>query len=242
MPLWSNTGTVVGRPTWANTDNSRTYGNTYPVLPAEIDTASTKTQSIHPGWVSGKAYTDAQGGARYKFETLVAMKSMANTTKYTVAPLTGHINVATASNTVKPAVISTNTKMTGKILTTAVSMTVIGTGTLFQSELAIGDLVRWNGIRTGRVNTIASNTSLHLTAAAGFANANSLFYRVRDTKDTAFTTDLAVGSQVQISTNVRTVTAVNTSQFTTLTAVGSTSANTTYKLWRDITGPRFFHV
>jgi hypothetical protein len=242
MSLWSNTGTVVGRPTWANTDGSRTYGNTYPVLPAEVNATHSHPQGVGPGWVSGKGYVDAQGGARYKFETLVPMRQMSNTTLYSTTPLTGHINVATASNTVRPAIIRTNTKLTGKIMLTAANTKITGTGTRFTTELAAGNRIRWNGIHLGTVNSVSNSTIAWLTTVAGFANANSLFYKVADTTDTAFTTDLAVGYQVQIGSAVRTVTAVNSSQFTTLTTVGSTSANTTYKRWINTTGPKFFHA
>lgn len=243
MPLWSNTGTVSGRPTWANTDDSTLYGNTYPVLPTEVNATNTKVQGIQSGWVSGKSYADTHGDTRYKFETLVTMRSMSNTTLYTTNPLTGHINVATASTAIKPAVRRVNTKLTGKVATNAVSMYVTGTGSLFQVELAAGDVVRWNGTHLGTVNTVISNTSLHLKAVAGFANANSLFYKVADTTNTAFVADVSVGYQLQIANSiVRTVTAVNSTQITVNANVGTTNANTTIKRWINVTGPKFFHV
>lgn len=243
MPLWGNTGTVSGRPTWANTDDSTLYGNTYPTLPTEINATNTKVQGIHSGWVSGKSYTDAQGDARYKFETLVPMRSMSNSTIYTTVPLTGHINVATASAVIRPAVQRTNTKLTGKVALSAASMYVVGTSTLFEAELAAGDVVRWNGTHLGTVNTVISNTSIHLRANAGFANANSLFYKVEDTTNTSFVADVSVGYQIQISnTIVRTVSAVNSSTITVSANVGATNANTTLKRWINTTGPKFFHV
>jgi hypothetical protein len=244
MTLWSNDGTVKARPTWANTDNSRTYGNTYPVLPLQVDATNTKTQSIHAGWVSGRGYKDAQVDARYKFETLVAMSSMANTVIYSTSPLTGYINVATASNTVNAAIVRTNTLQAGKIAVTTNRSRIVGTGTAFNTNLVPGSVIRYASTQFGTVNNVSNSTVLYLTSNTVTAHANSLFYKVVDTKATKFDTELTVGSQIMISNNlVRTVkTIANSTQLVLTAAAGSTGANSEYETWVNTTGPKFFHV
>ena len=67
--------------------------------------------------------------------------------------------------------------LTGTISSATTSTTVTGTGTLFQTQLSVGDrILRSDGITSiGLVQSVASNTSLTLTANASSANTAIAF-------------------------------------------------------------------
>jgi hypothetical protein len=72
-------------------------------------------------------------------------------------------------------VVQSTTQLTGLISTTAASATVTGKGTLFQSELSAGQLIKI-GDETKLIANIASNVSLTVSVASGntaFANTNT---------------------------------------------------------------------
>jgi hypothetical protein len=118
----------------------------------------------------------------------------------------------------------------GLIGTLAASTTVVGIGTRFQSEIAVGDAVSIGGV-SHKVAGIASDTAL--TVDTAWAASSAVAYVVAPnmgppkppfmgqgtisiTSDdgsvvgsgTAFTTQLAVGDQVTAAQQVRTVTAI----------------------------------
>ncbi len=76
MSLWGNRADLANnKPTFANTANSKWYGNCYGVRPDQMDEGSNPTPQMC-GWVGVKAYSDAHGHSRYRLETLVAMATI----------------------------------------------------------------------------------------------------------------------------------------------------------------------
>lgn len=65
----------------------------------------------------------------------------------------------------------------GTITVTNGSETVTGSGTSFTTDFAIGSIIKTAGSQFGRVATIASNTSLTLTRAWGFATETGVTYK-----------------------------------------------------------------
>jgi hypothetical protein len=78
MPLWgANNQLANNKPTFANTANSRWYGNCYGVRADQMDQGSNPVPA-NPGWIGVKSWTDpVSGKTRYRLETLVAMASIA---------------------------------------------------------------------------------------------------------------------------------------------------------------------
>lgn len=73
------------------------------------------------------------------------------------------------------AVVRTSTPLTGTLAKTASSSAIIGTGTLFTTELVVGDWIDVPGTATERrqVASITDNTHLAVTTGAGFVNTAS---------------------------------------------------------------------
>jgi Secretion system C-terminal sorting domain len=72
-----------------------------------------------------------------------------------------------------------NTARTGTITTSAASATVTGTGSLFLTEISVGNIIKTTGnVVIGTVLSITSNTLLTLTANAASTNA-SIAYNVQ---------------------------------------------------------------
>lgn len=82
MSLWTMTDNDAGKPKYQSdtlrndqtvTDKAATFG----VAATEEAVTANKAKGVqHPGWVTVRTYTDAQGRTRYKSETLVAAGSM----------------------------------------------------------------------------------------------------------------------------------------------------------------------
>ena len=82
MSLWTMTDNDAGKPKYQSdtlrndqtvTDKAATFG----VAATEEAVTANKAKGMqHPGWVTVRTYTDAQGNTRYKTETLVAAGSM----------------------------------------------------------------------------------------------------------------------------------------------------------------------
>lgn len=82
MSLWTMTDNEAGKPkylsdTLRNDQTVSDLDSTFGVDASEEAVAANKAKGMqHPGWVSVRTYTDAQGRTRYKTETLVASGSM----------------------------------------------------------------------------------------------------------------------------------------------------------------------
>jgi hypothetical protein len=68
-----------------------------------------------------------------------------------------------------PSAAAFQANATGSLVTTAGSTTVTGTGTLFQTELIVGDYITIGGARH-KVSAVASNTSMTVTSSVSVAN------------------------------------------------------------------------
>lgn len=82
MSLWTMTDNEAGKPKYLSDDlrNGQSVSDkdaTFGVDASEEAVAANKAKGMqHPGWVTIRTYTDAQGNTRYKSETLVAAGSM----------------------------------------------------------------------------------------------------------------------------------------------------------------------
>ena len=82
MSLWTMTDDEAGKPkylsdTLRNGQSVSDLDATFGVAATEEDVTANKAKGMqHPGWVTVRTYTDAQGRTRYKSETLVAAGSM----------------------------------------------------------------------------------------------------------------------------------------------------------------------
>ena len=82
MSLWTMTDEEAGKPkylsdTLRNDQSVSDLDATFGVAATEEAVADNKAKGMqHPGWVTVRTYTDAQGNTRYKSETLVAAGSM----------------------------------------------------------------------------------------------------------------------------------------------------------------------
>lgn len=82
MSLWTMTDEEAGKPkylsdTLRNGQSVSDLDATFGVAGTEEAVTANKAKGIqHPGWVTVRTYTDAQGNTRYKSETLVAAGSM----------------------------------------------------------------------------------------------------------------------------------------------------------------------
>jgi hypothetical protein len=77
MSLWgaNNVPAANNKPTFAQANNSKWYGNCYGVRRGQVDVAGNPPVAMS-GWVGVKHYTDSLGNVRWKLETLVAMSSL----------------------------------------------------------------------------------------------------------------------------------------------------------------------
>lgn len=150
MSLWGNRDRVQDKPKFANTNNSKLYANTYGVSDAEAISSSSKVKGIHAGFVTVRAYTDCNGNARYKAETLVAQSGMNQGVSY-----------------------SASVTQTGTVTTVANSAVITGANTSFLTAVSVGDTIKIDTTSplTKIVASIANNTSLTLTAHAGAAKS-----------------------------------------------------------------------
>ncbi len=91
------------------------------------------------------------------------------------------VNAATITSTAtggnwSAATTWTAVSRTGSITTTTISKSVVGSGTLFTTELAVGSVLKTtSGVTIGTVATITNNTNLTLVANAASANAASAY-------------------------------------------------------------------
>ncbi len=86
-------------------------------------------------------------------------------------------NVASAANGNWSATAWPNTGRTGSITASTSSVTVTGSGTLFLTELSVGNIIKTTGnVVIGTIAAINSNTSLTLTGNAA-NNYNNIAYR-----------------------------------------------------------------
>jgi flagellar hook protein FlgE len=130
--------------------------------------------------------------------------------------------------------------LTGSIDPTA-STSVTGVGTAFTTELAVGDQINVNG-EIRKVTAIATNTALTVDAAftdtaadaALTAGTGVLTGSIDPTASTtvtgvgtAFTTELAVGDQITVSGEVRTISAIASDTSLTVSAAFTDNANDT---------------
>ena len=82
MSLWTMTDEEAGKPkylsdTLRNDQSVSDLDATFGVAATEEAVTANKAKGMqHPGWVTVRTYTDAQGNTRYKSETLVAAGSM----------------------------------------------------------------------------------------------------------------------------------------------------------------------
>ena len=82
MSLWTMTDEEAGKPkylsdTLRNDQSVSDLDATFGVAATEEAVTANKAKGMqHPGWVTIRTYTDAQGNTRYKSETLVAAGSM----------------------------------------------------------------------------------------------------------------------------------------------------------------------
>ena len=82
MSLWTMTDEEAGKPkylsdTLRNDQSVSDLDATFGVAATEEAVTANKAKGVqHPGWVTVRTYTDAQGRTRYKSETLVAAGSM----------------------------------------------------------------------------------------------------------------------------------------------------------------------
>lgn len=82
MSLWTMTDDANGKPKYlsSTTRNGQSVSDkaaTFGVDASEESVTANKAKGMqHPGWVTVRTYTDAQGNTRYKSETLVAAGSM----------------------------------------------------------------------------------------------------------------------------------------------------------------------
>jgi hypothetical protein len=71
MALWGNTDAEGSKPKYLNTAGKAAVEG---ISTAEALVAANKAKGVaHPGWVTTRTYTDAQGNTRNKTEVLVAM-------------------------------------------------------------------------------------------------------------------------------------------------------------------------
>lgn len=145
------------------------------------------------------------------------------------------------SNPTRPAkllIYRKSTDVQGTVTTTASSGAVTGIGTIFQTQVFVGDKIVVNGeMRT--VLTVPSDTSLTTDAWTGSntTQAYSLLFvgtgRVTTTSGsgtvtgsaTTFLSDVAVGDTIQVNGETRTVSAIASN--TSLTTDNWTASNTT---------------
>ncbi len=131
-----------------------------------------------------------------------------------------------------------STDVTGTVSTTAASGTVTGTGTIFSTQVFVGDKIVVNG-ETRTVLSVASDTSLTTDNWTGnnTTQAYSLKFvapgRVSTTSGsgtvtgtgTSFLSDVAVGDTIEVNGETRTVSAIASN--TSLTTDNWTGSNTT---------------
>ena len=173
--------------------------------------------------VAGKATTKSSlaGNLNSEFTTAAVNKVMTSS-PYTV--------VGTGTTRV----------LTGSIDPTA-STSVTGVGTAFTTELAVGDKINVNG-EIRKVATITSDTALTVDAAftdtaadaaltAGTGVLTGSIDPAASTTvtgvGTAFTTELAVGDQITVSGETRTISAIASDTSLTVSAAFSNNANDT---------------
>jgi len=129
----------------------------------------------------------------------------------------------------------------GTITTDTASTTVVGTGTSFTS-LAVGSkLYTPNGVLIGTISSIASDTSLTLTANAASANAGIAYYGTSsttpgaaDTATIASPNNVTLGSQQQQQQQTFSISNVTVNSGGTLT-FGSGQSNATLNVSGNIT-------
>ncbi len=153
----------------------------------------------------------------------------------------GAVNHVVTSSSAYAAVGTGTTRvLTGSIDPTA-STSVTGVGTLFTTELAVGDRINVNG-EIRKVTAIATNTALTVDAAftdtaadaaltAGTGVLTGSIDPAASTTvtgvGTAFTTELAVGDQITVSGETRTISAIASDTSLTVSAAFTDNANDT---------------
>ena len=173
--------------------------------------------------VAGKATTKSSLAGNLNSEfTTAAVNQVMTSSPYTV--------VGTGTTRV----------LTGSIDPTA-STSVTGVGTAFTTELAVGDKINVNG-EIRKVATITSDTALTVDAAftdtaadaaltAGTGVLTGSIDPAASTTvtgvGTAFTTELAVGDQITVSGETRTISAIASDTSLTVSAAFSNNANDT---------------
>ncbi|MBC8553539.1 MAG: flagellar hook-basal body complex protein [Candidatus Brocadiales bacterium] len=157
--------------------------------------------------------------------------------EFTASPVN---HVLKSSGTYAATGTGTTRTLTGSIDPTA-SVNVTGVGTAFTTELAVGDRINVNG-EIRKVATITNNTTLTVDAAftdtaadaaltAGTGVLTGSIDPAASTTvtgvGTAFTTELAVGDQITVSGETRTISAIASDTSLTVSAAFSNNANDT---------------
>mgnify|MGYP005636130647 CR=1 FL=1 len=153
----------------------------------------------------------------------------------------GAVNhVSTSASAYAAVGTGTSRVLTGSIDPTA-STSVTGVGTAFSTELAVGDKINVNG-EIRKVTAIASNTALTVDAAftdtaadaaltAGTGVLTGSIDPAASTTvtgvGTLFTSELAVGDQITVSGETRTISAIASNTSLTVSAAFSNNANDT---------------
>ena len=110
-----------------------------------------------------------------------------------------------------------NVNRTGTVSCSTVSTAVVGTGTLFTTELSVGSVIqRQNGTTIGTVASISDDTNLTLTGNA--ANTTSGSYRISDGPGGAID-DVTINNGITVTVNIanalcNTITTINTGGIT----------------------------
>ncbi|MBS1258681.1 MAG: hypothetical protein MAG551_01743 [Candidatus Scalindua arabica] len=157
--------------------------------------------------------------------------------EFTANPVNQVITTSTAYSVTGTGTTRT---LTGSIDPTA-STSVTGVGTAFTTELAVGDRINVNG-EIRKVATITNDTTLTvetaftdtgndtaLTAGVGVltGSINPAASTTVTGVGTAFTTELAVGDQITVSGETRTISAIASNTSLTVSAAFSDNANDT---------------
>jgi hypothetical protein len=144
----------------------------------QLTTSRTALNGNNVGWARVRSFeihsgVAGQASAIYKMSlfdvNLNAGKNLGDNVK------SFFINYGSAALNFAADVYGILTKNTGSI-TASASTTVTGVGTLFLSELVVGDYIVWNNGTTARVTAIASNISL--TVASAVTANGEAFYTI----------------------------------------------------------------
>jgi hypothetical protein len=166
------------------------------------------------------------GTVLYDATGTTVIGTISSITNNTTLVLTANAGVANSAPAAK----------TGTISSTTTSKSVIGVGTTFTTQLAVGNVMISGGNVVGTVASIQSNTSLTLVANAVTAVAAQVLKSGTITATagatavtgvgTAFNTELAVGSILVTggNTQIGVVASITDATNLTLTAVGATNS------------------